>query len=297
LWREAHGQQLLGIAGKRKQSTIELESRKGTETANVAYDEPTGPQVELLLSNIDEELLTFASHQELLQQLNIWIGDTAATVHMSPHEEGMINIKKTRGGITVGNGEVMAAKKTGDIPCEICDKYGKTLTTGLIADVALTKNSPFNLFSVTKMMRQDWKLGGDNVNGITLEKKDKVRKFDIPIETPKGVVYAMYVRRSEIAAPVMPTIMNIEKAHRVLGHQSEEATRKTAKYFGWTITRGGLQTCLPCTVGKAKQKSTVKHSKYKPSGTQGERIFTDIASIRPVEGVKVNKPHWCIKVD
>jgi hypothetical protein len=202
-------------------------SRKGTETANVAYDEPTGPQVELLLSNIDDELLTFANHQELLQQPNIWIGDTAATVHMSPHEEGMINIKKTRGGITVGNGEVMVAKKTGDIPCEICDKYGKTLTTGLITDVSLTKNSPFNLFSLTKMMRQGWKLGGDNMNGITLEKKDKVLKFDIPIETPKGVVYAMYVRRSEIAAPVMPTIMNIEKAHRVLGHQSEEATRKT----------------------------------------------------------------------
>jgi hypothetical protein len=97
-------------------------SRKGTETANVAYDGPTGPQAELHLSNIDEELLTFANYQELLQQPNIWIGDIAATVHMSPHEEGMINRKKTRGGITVGNGEVMVAKKTGDIPCEICDK-------------------------------------------------------------------------------------------------------------------------------------------------------------------------------
>jgi hypothetical protein len=41
----------------------------------------------------------------------------------------------------------------------------------------------------------------------------------------------------------------------------------------------------------------VKHSKHKLSGTPGERIFTDIASIRPVEGVKVNKPRWCIKVD
>jgi hypothetical protein len=29
----------------------------------------------------------------------------------------------------------------------------------------------------------------------------------------------------------------------------------------------------------------------------GERIFTDIASIRASAGIKVSKPHWCIKVD
>jgi hypothetical protein len=39
-----------------------------------------------------------------------------------PHEEGMVNMKNIRGGITVGNGEVMVAKKTGDILCELCDQ-------------------------------------------------------------------------------------------------------------------------------------------------------------------------------
>jgi hypothetical protein len=51
-------------------------------------------------------------------------------VHMAPHEEGMVNMKNTRGGITVGNGEVMVAKKTGDIPCELCDRLGNMLHTG-----------------------------------------------------------------------------------------------------------------------------------------------------------------------
>ena len=83
----------------------------------------------------------------------------------------------------------------------------------------------------------------------------------------------------------------------MLGHQSEEATRATAKYLGWTITRGALKPCLPCTIGKAKQKNTVKCSGHDPSKKPGERIYTDIAWIRPAEGTTVSKPYWCIKVD
>jgi hypothetical protein len=95
---------------------------------------------------------------------------------------------------------------------------------------------------------------------------------------------------------LMPTTKSIEKAHRMLEHHSEEATRKTAKQLGWTIGSGTLHPCLSCTIGKAKQKNTVKQSKHEPSQTPGERILTDIASIRPTDGVKVNKPHWCIKL-
>jgi hypothetical protein len=101
----------------------------------------------------------------------------------------------------------MVAKKTGDIPCEIMDKYGNPLKTCVIEDVALTKSSPFNLFSLTKMMKQGWTLGGDQETCITLSKEDQKLTFDILIETPKGVVHAIYLIRSEVAAPVLPTTM------------------------------------------------------------------------------------------
>jgi hypothetical protein len=188
----------------------------------------------------------------------------------------------------------MLAKKTGDIPCEIMDKYGNPLKTCVIKDVALTKSSPFNLFSLTKMMKQGWTLGGDQETGITLSKGDQKLTFDIPIETPKGVVYAIYLNRSEVAAPALPTTMNIKKAHRLLGHQSEDATRKTAKSLEWTITKGSMTPCLPCTISKAKQKNTVKLSNHETCTNPGERIFTDVASIRARDGIKVSKPHWCI---
>jgi hypothetical protein len=117
--------------------------------------------VKLHLSNIDDETHTFSHQQDMLLQPGIWIGDTAATVHMSPHQEGMVNMKNTLGGMNVSIGEVMVAKKTGDIPCEIMDEYENPLKTCVIKDVALAKGSPFNLFSLTKMMKQGWRLGGD----------------------------------------------------------------------------------------------------------------------------------------
>jgi hypothetical protein len=67
--------------------------------------------MELLLSNIDDEPHTFSHQQDMLLQPSIWIGDKGATVHMTPHSEGMIRLKNTKGGITVGNGEVLVAKK------------------------------------------------------------------------------------------------------------------------------------------------------------------------------------------
>jgi hypothetical protein len=206
-------------------------SKKGNETSNIGCDIDTSPVMELLLSNIDDEPHTFSHQQDMLLQPSIWIGDTGATVHMTPHSEGMIRLKNTKGGITVGNGEVLVAKKTGDIPSEICDKYGNVVTTGIVTDVALTKGSPFNLFSLTKAMQQGWILGGDNTSRITLTKGTNVLKFDIPIVTPKGVVYAMYMRRTEVAASSVSTTMKIEKAHRLLGHQSEDTTRQTTAKF------------------------------------------------------------------
>jgi hypothetical protein len=104
----------------------------------------------------------------------------------------------------------------------------------------------------------------------------------------------MLMQRTEVATPAIPTTRSIEKAHRLQLHQS---TRKTAGHLGWTTTRGSMKTCLPCTIGKAKQKNTIKLSNYEPSKNPGERIYTDFVSIRPTDGIHVAKPHWCIKVD
>ena len=268
---------------------------QGNETAAANVD---GPKVELLLNGIEEPAMSFPNSQGLLHDPSIWIADSAASMHMTPYEEGMTNVKDNKGGgITVGSGEVIVAKKRGDIPCELCDKHGNVLMATKITEVALIKNTPFNLFSLTKMMKQGWSLSGDKSNGIALTKDGHTVKFDIPIDTPEGIVFAMCAKRTEVGAAAVNASMDINKAHRLLGHQSEEATRKTAKHLGWTVTKGAMSPCLSCTIAKAKQKNTVKESKHEPAKACGERIFTDIASVKPKDGITPSRPHWCIKVD
>jgi hypothetical protein len=58
-----------------------------------------------------------------------------------------------------------------------------------------------------------------------------------------------------------------------------------------------MNPCLSCTLAKAKQKNTVKESGHQKAETCGERIYTDIASIKPKDGFMPQKPFWCINVD
>jgi hypothetical protein len=121
-------------------------TKMGLETANVPCDHEADPRIELLLSSVDETSL----QQNVHLKSNIWIADTAATMHMTPYEDGMMNKKMMNSIITIGNGEQMRANMVGDIPCVICDKYGNSLNTGMLTEVTVTKNSPYNLFSLTK---------------------------------------------------------------------------------------------------------------------------------------------------
>jgi hypothetical protein len=69
-----------------------------------------------------------------------------------------------------------------------------------------------------------------------------------------------------------------------------------AKNLGWTLTKGNMSPCLPSTIGKAKEKNTTNESIHVSSKNPGERVFSDIASIRPANDISATKPHWCIKV-
>ena len=50
--------------------------------------------------------LSFPHHTMLLNDPNVWLADTAATVHTTPHRIGLIATKGATAGdsITVGNG-------------------------------------------------------------------------------------------------------------------------------------------------------------------------------------------------
>jgi hypothetical protein len=178
----------------------------------------------LLLSGIDRtNVIKFPNDQGLLNDPNVWIADSAASMYMTQQVNGMINIQRNKAnGITVCSGEFMVAKQRGDIPSELCDNEGHSIMKATIKDDVVNKNFPFNLFSLSKLMKQGWVLGGDEMKGITLTKEQYALRFDIPIDTLEGIVFAMYARRTEAGSEAVSLTMNIEEAHRLLGHQVEE---------------------------------------------------------------------------
>ena len=220
------------------------------------------------------------------------------------HKMGMTDIKPVpiQAGITQANGKSEKTECMGNIPIEICNRHGVKLHAAKIVDVNYVPQNKFNLFSLTKMIKQGWILHR-NKECIWLTKDSMEISFDIAIQTAAGTLYCAYLKRvtnaNEIAGAEVPTRMNINKAHDLLGHSDEQKVRDTAKALNWELTRGNLKVCQSCAAGKAKQKNVPKQSEHKPSTKNGERVFLDIATVKKPSGtnIRVSKPNWRILVD
>jgi methionine aminopeptidase len=91
--------------------------------------------------------MTFPSTQELLDDPNVFIGDTAATVHMTPHKNGMTNLRKAmkEDAVTRGNKQVEKTTEIGDI-------HGESATSmlGIETTQEFSTSHAINLFSPGK---------------------------------------------------------------------------------------------------------------------------------------------------
>ena len=265
------------------------EKQKGSEKAAAAIG--TGKKVEFLLCTMD---MCFPTSAEFLDDSNVWIADTAVTVHLMPHNEGLRNLKEASVNdlITMGNGVDVGANNIAELPGTICDKHGNELKTAVLKDVMHLPQAKFNLFSLLKMVRNEgWSLGGDK-EVIWIEKDGQQLHFYIVIPTPKGALYCMYYKRAtEMAMTAMDKGMklNIMKAHDLLGHCSEEMTRSAAKSMGWVLT-GSWKPC--------EQNNVPKETEHSKAVVGENQIFLDIATVKKQkDGPKVSNLNWRIMVD
>jgi hypothetical protein len=150
-----------------------------------------------------------------------------------------------------------------DILGVYCDKTGAEQFAVKLRCVDVIPESHYNLMSITRLIEEGHKMTANSKDGITLEKNGHVLKFDMRIETPKGVLWCAHIKRnnvdSELAAglsdeklsleifrkdakaldPILK--MHIGRAHAILGHVSKDATWKMATALNMLITHGGLQ--------------------------------------------------------
>ena len=140
-----------------------------------------------------------------------------------------------------------------------------------------------NLLSLTRMLWNICHVVNDDATEITVKNaKENIINFDIVIPTARWAIYACrFIRDAELAATStgIETRMNINKAHTLLGHGSEDTTRQTALELRCTITQGTLQPCKHCAKSKAKQKNVSKGSDTVKSMTACEIIYLDLSKV------------------
>jgi hypothetical protein len=169
-------------------------------------------------------------------------------------------------------------------------------------------------------MEEGHKITGNKKDGLSAEKGGRIIKFDIRVETPKGVLWCTYIQRSEseegeVAAGMSdnkgdnqpnrsvilnPAIkMSIDRAHAIFGHSSEGKTRQTAAVLGILITRGALKTCESCAIAKAKQKNVNDVSKGEKAVKYNGRVYHDIATVKESDEDKAlgRKTVWHITAE
>ena len=146
--------------------------------------------------------MTIPTTQAMLSNPNIWIGDTGATQHMTAHTKGMTNLRKdsSDAGVRMGNGNIGTTNTIGDIPSIICDNQGNKKAKTILRDVAIVPTCNYNLFSITKCMTDGWTLTGGR-HYLALTKERYVIIFDIVINTPNGILYAMNMERTNTNEP------------------------------------------------------------------------------------------------
>jgi Reverse transcriptase (RNA-dependent DNA polymerase) len=269
-------------------------TKTNTEEAAIAAD-----------TDLQEYLLGLSDQVCVENDPNIWIADTAATVHMTPHRIGMTNVRKIENGdvITMGNGTQERVQEIADIEGIVCNKNKKRKVR--IQDVTILKNGRFNLFSISQMLKKGWRLTG-NAEYIAIQKDDYEMVFDQKIVTKRGVLYATQIdRSSEICANISdnnlpkPVKMTTQEAHEKLGHISFQATAQTANQLGWELTKSDA-TCEACAIGKARQKNIIVKPKKATNFENSGRIHLDISSIINTEYAEFErtpKPYWRIIVD
>ena len=82
---------------------------------------------------------------------------------MTPQVKGMAGMKKSAKTVSIvmGNKQVENLATVGNIPMIVCDNQGNQVVSVKMTNVALVPDCAFNLFSISKRLKQGWSLGGD----------------------------------------------------------------------------------------------------------------------------------------
>ena len=264
----------------------------------------TGSDVKQMIE-VSATKLEIPASFKILYQNDIWICDTGASSHSTPYRLGARN-KRASGSASLGHaGEAVKATSTIDLPGQFVAKDGGLGMKGTLADCNFNESLNFNLLILTRLLCSGWSITKGNATGITIQNGSGSKiEFDIVIPTARGALFACrFIREAEFAgiSTEAGSKMNIQKAHNLLGHGNEEATRKSAQQLGWVLTRGKLKPCEHCAKAKSKHKNVCKESTAPKATEPGGRVCLDLSKVTVSRDdgsdFQLNQKNWKSIVD
>ena len=249
----------------------------------------------------DENDQALVSNEMTLSSIgkDIFIGDSAATSHLTNYRTGVYDLVTIRGSVMIGNGESISCthKDKLDVIC----KHRDGSTARQSWEVKIVPQLNHDLFSFTKAMKEGWLMNGRWKEGglmIELFKQAKTSmKFDRMI--PSGSSWLMGIKTQRLVGQVHSAIepgksVPIWKFHQMTGHIGEYLMKTTADYMGIKLT-GKLDPCEACAQAKIRQANIPKKKEPQVPSRPGYRLFIDISSFKHES--MGGKRHWLIVVD
>ena len=230
---------------------------------------------------------------------NIFIGDSAATSHITSNKIGVYNLVPINVSVMIGNGQSISCTHKGklDVICKHKDESMARET----CDVKIVPQLNHDLFSFTKAMKEGWQMNGRwKEGGLVIELFKTTRasmKFDRMI--PSGSSWSMGIKVQRVldhahSAMEPGKIISMSKFHQITGHTGKHLLKPTAKYMKIELT-GKLAPCEVCAQAKIRQANIPKKKMKKLPTKPGYRVFVDICSFKQVS--RGENRHWLIVVD
>ena len=252
-------------------------------------------------SKNDEKDLALVTNEMTISNIgnDIFIGDSAATSHMTNNKTGVYKLTPIRGSVMIGNGESISCTHKGklDVICKHRDGSMARETW----EVKIVPQLNHDLFSFTIAMKEGWQMNGRwKEGGLMIELFKTTRasmKFDKMI--PSGSSWLMGIKTQRLVGQAHMVIepgksIPIWKFHQMTGHTGEHLLRTTAENMGIKLT-GKLEPCEICARAKIRQANIPKKKEKLDPSRPGYRLFIDISSFKHES--MGGKRHWLIAVD
>ena len=230
---------------------------------------------------------------------DIFMGDSAATSHMTNNKTGVYELTLIRGSVMIGNGESISCthKEKLDVICK--DRDGSMARE--TREVKIFPQLNHDLFSFTKAMKEGLKMNGRRKEGGLMIELFKTTRASMEFDRMilSGSSWLMGIKTQRLVGQAHAVIepgksIPIWKFHQMTGHTGEHLLRSTAENMGIKLT-GKLGTSDICAQAKIRHANVPKKKEKQVASRPGYRMFIDISSFK--HEIMGGKRHWLIAVD